>query len=81
MGVAVRGDFDLVVALYHDQGLAPFKALHFRDGVHFTAGMAFPRTSPVHGTARDIAGRGCADPTSMIAAIRLCAEVARRSLT
>ena len=78
-GMAVAGRFDLVVALFHDQALAPFKALHFFDGVHLTAGMDFPRTSPVHGTCPDIAGKGVAEPGSMIAAIRLCAQLARRN--
>jgi 4-hydroxythreonine-4-phosphate dehydrogenase len=73
---AAAGAFDAVVCMYHDQGLAPFKLLHFADGVNFTAGLPFVRTSPDHGTAHDIAGRGVADPSSMIAALRLAAELA-----
>jgi 4-hydroxythreonine-4-phosphate dehydrogenase len=74
--LALRGDFDAVVCMYHDQALAPFKLLHFSDGVNFTAGLPFVRTSPDHGTAYDIAGRGRADPTSMKAAIRMAARCA-----
>ncbi len=76
--LALRGDFDAVVCMYHDQALAPFKLLHFKDGVNFTAGLPFVRTSPDHGTAYDIAGRGVADPASMIAAIRMAARCASR---
>lgn len=65
------GQLDGVVAMYHDQGLAPFKLLHMRDGVNMTLGLPFVRTSPDHGTARDIAGRGVADPSSMFAAVAL----------
>lgn len=74
--LAVRGHFDAVVCMYHDQGLAPFKAIHFADGVNFTAGLPFVRTSPDHGTAHDIAGRGQADCRSMLAAVRLAATLA-----
>jgi len=63
------GHLDGIVAMYHDQGLAPFKLLHMRDGVNMTLGLPFVRTSPDHGTARDIAGRGIADPSSMFAAV------------
>lgn len=66
-----RGDLDGLLAMYHDQGLAPFKLLHMRDGVNMTLGLPFVRTSPDHGTARDIAGRGLADPSSMLAAVAL----------
>jgi 4-hydroxythreonine-4-phosphate dehydrogenase len=62
---------DGIVAMYHDQGLAPVKGLYFKNLVNFTAGLPFVRTSPVHGTAFDIAGRGIADPSSMIASIQL----------
>jgi 4-hydroxythreonine-4-phosphate dehydrogenase len=72
---AVAGDFDAVVCMYHDQALAPFKLLHFADGVNFTAGLPFVRTSPDHGTAHDIAGTGKADPSSMIAALLLAAKL------
>lgn len=72
---ARSGEFDAVIALYHDQGLAPFKLVHFRDGVNVTIGLPFPRTSPDHGTAWDIAGRATADPTSMAEAVRLAARM------
>jgi 4-hydroxythreonine-4-phosphate dehydrogenase len=74
---AAAGRFDLVVCMYHDQGLAPFKLLHFNDGVNFTAGLPFVRTSPDHGTAYDIAGRNRADAGSMAAALRLAAQPRR----
>jgi 4-hydroxythreonine-4-phosphate dehydrogenase len=64
----------VVIAWNHDQGLIPFKLLHGGDGVQLTLGLPFVRTSPVHGTAFDIAGQGIANPASMLAAIRL-AEV------
>ena len=70
---AAAGRFDLVVCMYHDQGLAPFKLMHFSDGVNFTAGLPFVRTSPDHGTAYDIAGTNRADAGSMVAAMRLAA--------
>lgn len=69
--VHARGDLDGLLAMYHDQGLGPFKLLHMRDGVNMTLGLPFVRTSPDHGTARDIAGRGLADPSSMLAAVAL----------
>jgi len=75
---AVGGAYDAVVCMYHDQGLAPFKLLHFADGVNLTLGLPFVRTSPDHGTAFDIAGTGRADPRSMIAALRLAAALAPR---
>lgn len=65
------GGLDGLLAMYHDQGLGPFKLLHMRDGVNMTLGLPFVRTSPDHGTARDIAGRGVADPSSMLAAVAL----------
>lgn len=68
--------FDGIVAMYHDQGLTPIKGMYFKELVNFTAGLPFVRTSPVHGTAFDIAGRGLADPSSMIAAIKLAFELA-----
>jgi 4-hydroxythreonine-4-phosphate dehydrogenase len=74
---ALRGEFDAVVAMYHDQGLAPLKAVAFDTGVNWTLGLPFIRTSPDHGTAYDIAGRGIAHPSSMIAAIRLAKQLAR----
>jgi len=73
---ALRGDFDAVVAMYHDQGLAPLKAVAFDTGINWTLGLPFIRTSPDHGTAYDIAGKGIASPSSMIAAIRLAKQLA-----
>ena len=71
---------DAVVAMYHDQGLAPFKALAQGAGVNVTLGLPIVRTSPDHGTAFDVAGRGVADPSSMVAAVRLAADMARRRI-
>jgi 4-hydroxythreonine-4-phosphate dehydrogenase len=73
---ALQGDFDAVVAMYHDQGLAPLKAIAFDTGVNWTLGLPFIRTSPDHGTAYDIAGKGIANPSSMISAIRLAKQLA-----
>jgi 4-hydroxythreonine-4-phosphate dehydrogenase len=73
---AYRGDFEAVVAMYHDQGLAPLKMVAFDTGVNWTLGLPFIRTSPDHGTAYDIAGQGIADPSSMLAAIRLAKQLA-----
>ncbi len=70
----------VVVALYHDQGLIPFKLASFETGVNATLGMPFLRTSPDHGTAFDIAGKSPADPRSMMAALRLAGRSALRSL-
>ena len=64
--------------MYHDQGLIPLKLHAFDEGVNVTLGLPFPRTSPDHGTAFDIAGKGIARPSSMIAAVRLAYELARR---
>ncbi|MDH3973391.1 MAG: 4-hydroxythreonine-4-phosphate dehydrogenase PdxA [Deltaproteobacteria bacterium] len=66
---AVRGKYDIVVCPYHDQGLIPLKLLHFEDGVNVTLGLPIVRTSPDHGTAFDIAGKGLAKPESIKAAI------------
>ena len=74
---ALKGDFDAVVAMYHDQGLAPLKAVAFDSGINWTLGLPFIRTSPDHGTAYNIAGKGIANPGSMIAAIRLAKQLAR----
>ena len=63
--------FDVVIAMYHDQGLIPVKYLGVEDGVNLTVGLPFVRTSPDHGTAFDIAGKGVADPSSMLAAMRM----------
>ena len=75
---AIRERYDALLCAYHDQALAPFKALHFHDGVNLTLGLPIIRTSPDHGTAFDIAGQGCADPSSLIAALRMAADMARR---
>ena len=75
---AVRGVYDGVICLYHDQGLIPLKLLSWEEGVNVTIGLPIIRTSPDHGTAYDLAGKGKADPTSMAAAISLAAEMARR---
>lgn len=69
--------FDGVLAMYHDQGLAPFKALAMDEGVNFTAGLPFVRTSPDHGTGFDIAGKGEADPDSMREAIYMAIDIYR----
>ena len=76
---ALRGEFDAVVAPYHDVGMAAFKTVSFGSGVNVTLGLPFPRTSPDHGTALDIAGRGMADPASMREATLLAARLAQRS--
>lgn len=73
---ALKGEFDAVVAMYHDQGLAPLKAVAFDSGINWTLGLPFIRTSPDHGTAYNIAGQGIANPSSMIAAIRLAKQLA-----
>ncbi len=70
------GKWDAVVAMYHDQGLIPFKMVSFNDGVNITLGLPIIRTSPDHGTAFDIAWKGVADPSSMIAAIKVAAQFA-----
>ncbi|MCS7090193.1 MAG: 4-hydroxythreonine-4-phosphate dehydrogenase PdxA [Verrucomicrobiota bacterium] len=73
---ALQGRFDAVVAMYHDQGLAPLKAVAFDTGVNWSLGLPFIRTSPDHGTAYDIAGRGMADATSMRCALELACQLA-----
>ena len=78
-GDAMRGKYDAVIAMYHDQGLIPFKLLYFKDGVNMTIGLPFVRTSPDHGTAFDIAGKDVADPTSMMEAIKLACRLAHHS--
>ncbi len=75
---ALAGDFDAVVAPYHDVGMAPFKAVSFGHGVNVTLGLPFVRTSPDHGTAFHLAGTGAADPSSMMEAVRLAARLARK---
>lgn len=75
---AAGGEFDAVVAMYHDQGLVGLKLLHFWDGVNVTLGLPLVRTSPDHGTAFDVAGRGAARPDSFSEAVRWAADIARR---
>ena len=75
---AYKGEYDAVVAMYHDQGLVPLKMIGFDTGINWTLGLPFIRTSPDHGTAYDIAGQGKANPSSMIAAIRLAKQLARQ---
>jgi 4-hydroxythreonine-4-phosphate dehydrogenase len=74
---AHRGEFDVVVACYHDQGLIPVKLLAFGEAVNVTLGLPIVRTSVDHGTAFDIAGKGVANPESMVAAVLLAARLAR----
>ncbi len=74
---AARAGYDAAVAMYHDQALIPIKTIDFSGGVNVTLGLPFIRTSPDHGTAFGIAGKGLADPTSMIAALRMAARMAR----
>ena len=76
----VCGRYDAVVAMYHDQGLVPLKMVAFATGVNWTLGLPFVRTSPDHGTAYDIAGRGLADPSSMEAAIQLAVQIAKTGI-
>jgi 4-hydroxythreonine-4-phosphate dehydrogenase len=75
---AVAGEFDAVLCMYHDQGSIPLKLHAFHEGVNVTLGLPFARTSPDHGTAFDIAGKGLARPDSMVAAINLAAELAAK---
>jgi len=75
---AMRGEFDVVLAPYHDVGMTAIKVAAFGRAVNVTLGLPFPRTSPDHGTAFDIAGTGAADPASMRAAIELAADLVRR---
>ena len=74
---AIDGEFDAVLCMYHDQGLIPLKLHAFHTGVNVTLGLPFPRTSPDHGTAFEIAGKGIARADSMIAAINLAVEIAQ----
>jgi 4-hydroxythreonine-4-phosphate dehydrogenase len=76
---AIECEFDAVLCMYHDQGLIPLKLHAFHEGVNVTVGLPFPRTSPDHGTAFEIAGKGLARPDSMIAAINLAVELTARS--
>jgi 4-hydroxythreonine-4-phosphate dehydrogenase len=75
---AQRGDFDLVIAMYHDQGHGPVKVLGLESGVNITVGLPVIRTSVDHGTAFDIAGTGVADERSMLEALRQAVELAPR---
>lgn len=75
---ALRGEFDAVIAPYHDVGMTAIKVASFGKAVNVTLGLPFPRTSPDHGTALDIAGRGIADHSSMRAALELCGAIAER---
>jgi len=75
---AIEGEFDAVLCMYHDQGLIPLKLHAFHEGVNVTLGLPFPRTSPDHGTAFDIAGKGLARPDSLIAALNLAVELIGR---
>lgn len=72
---ALKGEFDAVIAPYHDVGMTAIKVASFGSAVNVTLGLPFPRTSPDHGTALDIAGKGVADASSMIHAIRMCAQI------
>ena len=74
----VKKEYDAVVAMYHDQGLAPLKMVAFEKGVNVTLGLPFVRTSPDHGTGFDIAGKGIADASSMEEAIRMAVNIERR---
>jgi 4-hydroxythreonine-4-phosphate dehydrogenase len=75
---AARARYDAAIAMYHDQALIPIKTIDFAGGVNVTLGLPFVRTSPDHGTALDIAGQGIADASSLIAALRMAAEMAAR---
>jgi 4-hydroxythreonine-4-phosphate dehydrogenase len=74
---AARARYDAAICMYHDQALIPIKTLDFAGGVNVTLGLPFVRTSPDHGTAYDIAGQGLADPSSLVAALRIAREMAR----
>jgi 4-hydroxythreonine-4-phosphate dehydrogenase len=74
---AIKGEFDGVVAMYHDQGMIPVKLLAFDDAVNVTIGLPIIRTSPAHGTAFDIAGKNKANPASMICAIKTAIQMVK----
>jgi 4-hydroxythreonine-4-phosphate dehydrogenase len=78
---AVNAEYDAVLAMYHDQGLAPLKVLHFSEAVNVTLGLGIVRTSPDHGVAYDIAHKGVADPTSMTEALLLAVKMVERDKT
>ena len=75
---AARATYDAALCMYHDQALIPIKTIDFSGGVNVTLGLPFVRTSPDHGTALDIAGTGRADPASLIAALAMADDMARR---
>jgi 4-hydroxythreonine-4-phosphate dehydrogenase len=77
---AAQGQFDAVVCMYHDQGLIPLKLLHFDDAVNVTLGLPIVRTSVDHGTAYDLAGTGKASPSSLIAAVKMADEMAKKQI-
>jgi 4-hydroxythreonine-4-phosphate dehydrogenase len=77
---AARAGYDVAVCCYHDQALIPIKTIDFAGGVNVTLGLPFVRTSPDHGTAHDIAGRGVADPSSLVAALRMAHQMATARL-
>ena len=79
-GLGHYSRYDATLAMYHDQGLAPFKSISFADGVNFTAGLPVVRTSPDHGTGFDLAGRDEADPRSMMQSIYTAIDIFRRRL-
>jgi 4-hydroxythreonine-4-phosphate dehydrogenase len=74
---AARARYDAAICMYHDQALIPIKTLDFDRGVNVTLGLPFVRTSPDHGTAFDIAGKGVADPASLVAALEMADRLAR----
>lgn len=76
---AAKGEYDAVVAMYHDQGLGPLKLMHFEDAVNVTLGLPIVRTSVDHGTAYDLAGTGQASETSLVAAVRMAEQMAKES--
>ncbi len=78
---ANQGKWDAVVAMYHDQGLVPFKMISFNDGVNITLGLPIIRTSPDHGTAFDIAWKGSADPSSMVEAVKAAVRLVQNKST
>ena len=79
-GRAAAGGCDVVIAMYHDQGLIPFKALSFGKGVNFTAGLPIIRTSPDHGTAFNIAGQNVADEKSFRSAYEMAVKMAKNRI-
>lgn len=74
---AYKGRYEMVIALYHDQGLSPFKLIHFEDGINMTLGLPIVRTSPCHGTGYDIADKGIASPKSFLQALLLCYNLSK----